>query len=165
MKQLIDAISQGSCLLNGNASTMPEIIDLAVDFLVQSGRLPESQRQLVTDGMRERERQVPTVIGHACAVPHYYDDRITEPAMVFIRLKNAANLGAPDGIATRYIFVLLGPTAQTTQHLDTLSSIARMMSDNVCHFELTYASNTQDVLKAIDRHLTRSVLAKPPKPT
>lgn len=164
MKQLINAISQGSCLLNVDAQTMPDVIETAIDFLVQSGRLPENQRQIVIDGILEREKLVPTVIGHACAVPHYYDDKIAEPAMVFIRLKNAANMGAPDGIATRYIFVLLGPTSQTSQHLDTLSSVARMMSDNVCHFELTYSSTAQDVLKAIDRHLTRNVLAKPPKP-
>lgn len=164
MKQLIDALSKGSCLLNVDATTMPDVIESAIDFLVQSGRLPENQRQLVIDGMLERERQVPTVIGHACAVPHYYDDRISEPAMVFIRLKNAVNMGAPDKIATRYIFVLLGPTSQTSQHLDTLSSVARMMSDNVCHFELTYSKNAQDVLDAIERHIMRNVLAKPPKP-
>jgi mannitol/fructose-specific phosphotransferase system IIA component (Ntr-type) len=164
MKQLIEALSQGSCLLNVSAKTLPDVIESAVDFLVQSGRLPENQRQFVIDGMLERERSFPTVIGHACAVPHYYDDRIAQPAMVFVRLKNAVNMGAPDGIATRYIFVLLGSTAQTSQHLDTLSSIARMMSDNVCHFELTYAGNAQDVLDAIERHVRRNMLAKPPKP-
>jgi mannitol/fructose-specific phosphotransferase system IIA component (Ntr-type) len=164
MKQLIDALSQGSCLLNVNADSMTAVIEPAVDFLIQSGRLPENQRRIVVEGMLERERLVPTVIGHACAVPHYYDDRIAEPAMVFIRLKNAVNMGAPDGIATRYIFLLLGPTGYASQHLDTLSSVARMMSDNVCHFELTYSDNAQDVLEAIERHITRGVLAKPPKP-
>ena len=164
MKQLIDAVAQGSCLLNVNEGTLPDVVEAAVDFLVQSGRLPENQRDMVVDGILERERHVPTVIGHACAVPHFYDDRIVEPAMVFIRLKHAVNMGAPDGIATRYIFVLLGPTSQTSKHLDTLSSIARMMSDNVCHFELTYSKTNQDVLDAIERHIHRSVLAKPPKP-
>ncbi|MEM6470847.1 MAG: PTS sugar transporter subunit IIA [Planctomycetota bacterium] len=164
MKQLIDSLAGGSCLLNVSATTMPDVITSAVDFLVESGRLPEHQKQIVIDGMLEREKSLPTAIGHACAVPHYYDDRIAEPAMVFIRLKRAVNLGAPDGIATRYFFVLLGPTGQAAQHLDTLAAIARMMSDNVCHFELTYSTNAQDVLEAIDRHLHRSVLAKPPKP-
>ncbi|MEM0924632.1 MAG: PTS sugar transporter subunit IIA [Planctomycetota bacterium] len=164
MKQLIESVAGGSCLLNVSATSMPDVIASAIGFLVESGRLPESQKQIVIDGMLERERLLPTVIGHACAVPHYYDDRIAEPAMVFIRLKRAVNLGAPDGIATRYFFVLLGPTDQTAQHLDTLASIARLMSDNVCHFEFTYSNSSQDVLDAIERHLHRSVLAKPPKP-
>ena len=118
---------------------MEEIIEAAVEFLVQTGRLPEKQKQEVVEGVLEREKTVPTVIGNACAVPHFYSESIEEPAMVFVRLKHGANLGAPDGIATRFIFLLIGSEHQTLQHLDTLSSIARLMSDNVFHFELTYA--------------------------
>ena len=32
------------------------------------------------------------------------------------------------------------------------------MSDNVFHFELTYSSNAQDVLQAMERHINRNVL-------
>ena len=143
---------------------MEEIIEAAVEFLVQTGRLPERQQEEVIDGVLEREKMVPTVIGHACAVPHFYSESITEPAMVFVRLRHGANLGAPDGIATRFIFLLIGSEQQTLQHLDTLSSIARLMSDNVFHFELTYAKTQQDVADAIERHINRNVLAAPPKP-
>ena len=100
MKLVFQALAEGSCLLNLDARSMEEIIRASVEFLVQTGRLPENQQQLVTEGVLDREQQVPTVIGHACAVPHYYDDRIAEPAMVFVRLKSAVNLGAPDGVAT-----------------------------------------------------------------
>ncbi|MGI9470945.1 MAG: PTS sugar transporter subunit IIA [Rubripirellula sp.] len=164
MKFLFRSVAEGSCLLNLDATSMEEIIRSSVEFLVQTGRLPESLRTQVTDGLLEREEAVPTVIGHACAVPHYYDDAIREPAMVFVRLKQGVNLGAPDGIATRFIFLLIGSEDQTLQHLDTLSSIARLMSDNVFHFELTYAKTQQDVADAIERHVNRNVLKAPPKP-
>ncbi len=143
---------------------MDDIIRASVEFLVQTGRLPEHLGPMVTNGLLEREQAVPTVIGHACAVPHYYNDAIKQPAMVFVRLKHGANLGAPDGIATRFIFVLIGSREQTTQHLDTLSSIARLMSDNVFHFEITYAKTQQDILDAIERHVNRNVLAATPRP-
>ncbi len=97
MKLLFHALSEGSCLLNLNVRSMDEIIRASVEFLVQTGRLPENQHDDVVRGLLEREQLVPTVIGHACAVPHFYDDSIAEPAMVFVRLKNAANLGAPMG--------------------------------------------------------------------
>ncbi|MDA7873974.1 PTS sugar transporter subunit IIA [Rhodopirellula sp.] len=158
------SISGGSCLLNLDAQSMDEIIGAAVEFLVQTGRLPESQQEEVIEGVLEREKMIPTVIGHACAVPHFYSESIAEPAMVFVRLRHGANLGAPDGIATRFIFLLIGSEQQTLQHLDTLSSIARLMSDNVFHFELTYAKNQQGVADAIERHINRNVLAAPPKP-
>ncbi|TWT53245.1 PTS system fructose-specific EIIABC component [Rubripirellula amarantea] len=164
MKFLFQSIAEGSCLLNLEAGDMREIISQAVDFLVQTGRLTEKLRNPVVDGILERERAVPTVIGHACAVPHFYDDAIEAPAMVFIRLKRAVNLGAPDGIATRYVFVMIGDRSKTTQHLDSLSTIARLMSDNVFHFETTYAKTQQDVLDAMERHVNRNVLATAPKP-
>jgi mannitol/fructose-specific phosphotransferase system IIA component (Ntr-type) len=164
MKFLISSIGEGSCLLNLDARSMEEIVRASVEFLVQTGRLSENLRQTVIDGILEHERSVPTVIGHACAVPHFYDDSITKPAMVFVRLKHGANLGAPDGIATRFVFLLIGSQQQTLQHLDTLSSIARLMSDNVFHFEATYAKTQQDVVEAMERHVNRNVLSAPPKP-
>ena len=163
MKFLFRSIAEGSCLLNLDAQQMEEIIESAVSFLVQTGRLPEHQEKMVISGLLEREQAMPTVIGRACAVPHFYNDAIAEPAMVFLRLKHGANLGAPDGIATRYIFLLIGSTEQTATHLDTLSSIARLMSDNVIHFEMMYATSQQDIVDAMERHVNRNVLATPPK--
>ncbi len=163
MKFLFESISVGSCLLNLDARNMNEIVRSAVEFLVQTGRLPESQLETVVAGVLRRERAVPTVIGHACAVPHFYDDAIETPSLVFIRLRHALNLGAPDGVATRYVFLMIGSRDQTSLHLDSLSSIARLMSDNVFHFEATYAKTQQDVLNALERHVNRNVLAAPPK--
>lgn len=164
MKFLFQSIAEGSCLLNLDARSMEDIIRASVEFLVQTGRIPENLREKVIEGVLEREKAVPTVIGHACAVPHFYNDAITEPVVLFVRLKHGANLGAPDGIATRYIFLLLGSKDQTTQHLDALASIARLMSDNVFHFETTYAKTQQDILDALERHVNRNVLSAAPKP-
>lgn len=164
MKALHQSVSEGCCLLNLDARTMPDIIDAGVRFLVESGRLPADVEEFVASGVKEREELIPTVIGHACAVPHFYDDRIEKPQLLFIRLRHPANLGAPDGIGTRYIFLLLGATEQTAQHLDTLSNIARLMSDNVFQFEAIYAQDQRGVADAIERHVDRMALTVPPKP-
>ena len=50
------------------------------------------------------------VIGNAVAVPHTYLNAFSEPVIIFVRLSHPINLGAPDGVPTRFIFVLLGPT-------------------------------------------------------
>ncbi|MEM9826926.1 MAG: PTS sugar transporter subunit IIA [Planctomycetota bacterium] len=164
MKILFQSIAEGNCILDLEARDMGEIIEKTVDFLVRSGSLEAGRRAAVVDGLMERERTVPTTIGHATAVPHFYDDSIEKPVVAFVRLKDAVNLGAPDGIATRYVFLLLGSNNQTAQHLETLSGIARLMSDNVFHFESIYAKDRQGILNAIERHSKRTVLAAPPKP-
>ena len=164
MKALHQAVSEGCCLLNLDARSMPEIITAGVRFLVESGRLPEHLEDFVANSAIEREERFPTVIGHACAVPHFYDDSIEQPQLVFMRLRHPANLGAPDHVGTRYVVLMLGSTDQTARHLDTLSGIARLMSDNVFHFEAIYAPNQQGVADAIERHALRTALEVPPKP-
>ncbi len=161
MEFLRKSLSEGSCLLNLQANTIPEVIRQTGDFLVQTGRLPESQRETVIAGLLAREAIVPTAIGNACALPHFYNDAIEAPIMVFIRLKRAANFGAPDGIATRFIFLLLGPTTRAAEHLDVLATIARLMSDPEFHFEASRASTQQALIGALDHHLLRMQTALP----
>ena len=56
MNFLFRSIAEGSCLLNLDASNMEEIIDAAIDFLVQTGRLPESQKAMVSEGLKRGEK-------------------------------------------------------------------------------------------------------------
>ncbi|MCH2596578.1 MAG: PTS sugar transporter subunit IIA, partial [Pirellulales bacterium] len=102
---------------------MEGILRAAGDFLVQTGRLDEDQRDEALSGLLQRERESPTAIRHACAIPHYYGSMVAEPIMVFIRLQHPLNLGAPDGVATRFVFLLVGPEQSAAKHLDTLATI------------------------------------------
>ena len=133
----------------------------AVGFLVQQGRLPEEQLEPVISGLQTREEAVPTAIGHGCAVPHFYDAAIEQPTMMFIRLQNGANFGAPDGVAVRFVFLLLGPTNRAGEHLDTLAGIARLMSDDEFHFDAGQAATPRALNQAIDRHLARNRVVEP----
>ena len=164
MEFLRKSLTEGSCLLNLQASNIEEVIRASADFLVQTGRLPEAQRETVIAGLVAREKIVPTAIGNACALPHFYNDAIEAPIMVFIRLKRAANFGAPDGIATRFIFLLLGPTDRAGEHLDVLATIARLMSDREFHYEASRASTQQALISALDQHLLRMQSTIPVKP-
>lgn len=158
------SISEGNCLLNLSARSMEEVIRESVGFLVQTGRLREEQRSIIVNGLLERERIIPTAIGHATAVPHFYDDSIEEPFMLFIRLEHPANFGAPDGVATRFVFLLLGPNDRAAEHLDALAGIARLMSDDEFHFEAIHADTKQGILEALEHHIANTQLAQLPKP-
>lgn len=144
---------------------MEGIIRAAGAFLVQTGRLDEEQREEAVAGLLRREREAPTAIGHGCAIPHFYADVLEEPRMVFVRLKHPVNLGAPDGVATRFLFLLIGPERSAASHLDTLATIARLMADDEFHYEATGARTQQAVLDALDRHTRRSRPSLPPPKT
>ena len=165
MQALRKAIAEGNCVLNLDEWNMEGILREAATFLVQTGKLTEEQASDVIDGLIERERVAPTAIGHACAIPHYYGPVLDEPLMLFVRLRHAANLGAPDGVATRFIFLLIGPEKSAAKHLDTLAAIARLMADDDFHFEATGARSQRDLLDALDEHVRRSRPSVPAKPS
>ncbi len=166
MKILQEAIRNGAFLLDVEASDIASALQQMLTQVVARGLLPAEHRSAVESELLDRERQVSTAIGNAVAVPHAYLDALTEPLIVFVRLAPPINLGAPDGVPTRFVFVLLGPTGATAEHLDTLATIARLMSDEEFRYDAQLARTDKDLLAALD-HFTarttpeREITAKP----
>ena len=108
-----------TCLLDLSAHGIEDLIPQVIDRMIGSGLLPAEERAHVIEVFLERERLISTAIGNAVAVPHCYLETLTEPQIVFVRLKHGINLGAPDGTPTQYFFFLLGPSGRAAEHLDT----------------------------------------------
>ncbi|HUG93155.1 MAG TPA: PTS sugar transporter subunit IIA [Planctomycetaceae bacterium] len=157
------ALSEGVILLDVEARDLAEILGRALDELVARGLVAADDRDRVLDALHEREERVSTAIGHAVAVPHAYLDSIAQQVFVFVRLAHPLNLGAPDGIPTRFLFILLGPPGSAGEHLDTLTGIARLMSDDEFRYDAGEAANRQDLLAAVAAFNAR--LAPPAIPT
>ena len=102
MRLLRKALVEGYFLLDLDAKDMASILGQTLDYVVARGLLPPEMRGDVAEGLLKREQQVSTAIGNAVAVPHTYLDAFTEPIIVFVRLSHAINLGAPDGVPTRF---------------------------------------------------------------
>ncbi len=167
MKQIENSFKDGLFILDLKARNLRSIFHQVMSFLVTRELLPLGHRDRAEQDLLERERQASTAIGHAIAVPHTYADYgMDRPVLVFVRLARGLNLGAPDGIPTRYFFVLLGPEGSATIHLDTLASIARLMSDDEFRYEAGEAHSKQDLLDALARFRERTSPPpeEPPEP-
>ena len=151
MKQLHNALERGHLLLDLDAPDIVSAIRETVSHMVADGILPEQAANEVTSALLQREQDAPTAIGHAAAIPHAYLDVLTEPLIVFVRLAHPVNLNAPDGIPTRFLFFLLGPLGAAAEHLDTLASVARLMSNDEFRYDLRRAGNQAELLEAMQR--------------
>lgn len=157
MKYLEQTFSgNDTCLLDVSAKSIEDLIPLVVDRMVGSGLLKAAHRDHVVKIFLEREQLVSTAIGNAVAVPHCYLDSLTEPQIVFVRLKHGINLGAPDGTPTRFFFFLLGSSGRASEHLDALSLIARVMSDGEFRYELGEAQNPTALRHALEHTIART---------
>ena len=162
MNLLRNALEQGHVVFDLEAANMASAIRDTVRHLVDAGKIAEEAADEVVAALLEREQSSPTAIGHALAIPHAYVEGIGEPIVQFVRLEHPVNMGAPDGIPTQFLFFLMGPPSAAAQHLDTLASVARLMSDDEFRYEAGKARSTNDLVKALDRYTQRTSRATTP---
>lgn len=157
MEILRKAWEEDSLILDLPARDLGEIFEAALRLIIEQGRLAPEHRERVLAALLQREKQVSTAIGHAVAVPHAYLDCFEDQVVVFVRLRKPLDLQSPDGYRVRFVFVLLGPPGTATQHLDTLTAIARLMSDEQFRYDAADAANSQQLVAAQDRFIARTV--------
>ncbi len=100
----------------------------------QAGLLFENNcsiaRSTVSDNLFARERLGSTGLGHGVAVPHGRIKGLKNPIAAFVRLIEPIPFESPDGLAVDLLIFLLMPDNVTQQHLEILSEIAEMLSDD-----------------------------------
>ncbi len=156
MQSLRQAIANGLAILDVEVDELSSAFGLAVDRGIDHGEIPPELRPVVVEELQRREQQFSTAIGHSVAVPHAYVEGLLDQVVVFIRLKHALNMGAPDGIPTQFLFVLMGPPGKASAHLDTLTAIARLMSDEEFRYDAREADSPEELLEALDRFEDRT---------
>ncbi len=150
MQLLRHAFENGFGLLDLEANKISDVFRAAIEKLVLRGMLAADKQDEAIAALVARERMGSTAIGHAVAVPHAYDDCFREQVIVPVRLAHAINLGAPDGIPTRFIFLLLGPEAGAAGHVDTLMHMAQLMADDEFRYDAGEARDEKEMLAALD---------------
>jgi nitrogen PTS system EIIA component len=90
-------------------------------------------RSTVSDNLFARERLGSTGLGHGVAVPHGRikgTKILKNPLAAFVRLAEPIPFESPDGMPVNLLFFLLIPDHVTQRHLEILSEIAEMFSDD-----------------------------------
>lgn len=86
-------------------------------------------RSTVSDNLFARERLGSTGLGHGVAVPHGRIKGLKSPLAAFIRLAQPIPFESPDSNPVKLLVFLLIPDHVTQQHLEILSEVAEMFSD------------------------------------
>ena len=156
MDLLKQALENEQVILDIRSQDLNSIFHEAIQVSVQRKWIPAELAETIEQALLKREQTAPTAIGHSVSIPHAYLEGLQEPRVIFARLAHAVNLGAPDGIPTRFIFFMLGPPGDAARHLDTLASIARLMSDDEFRFDAIRSHTHTDLTAALDRYLRRT---------
>jgi nitrogen PTS system EIIA component len=99
-------------------------------------------RALVTDSLFSRERLGSTGLGHGVAIPHGRIKGLKAPMAAVFQLRHPIGFDAPDDVPVSLLIFLLVPEAATQKHLEILSEIAELLSDNVLRDQLTASQDS-----------------------
>ena len=131
-----------SIRLQGTARTPEEAIDEAGRMLVDTGAVDEDYIRY----MHEREASVSTYMGNYLAIPHGTNEAketIRDSALTFIRYDEPIDWG---GNEVRFV---VGIAGKDGGHMEVLSSIAIIFSDEEQVTQLLTASTPEEVLQLL----------------
>ena len=106
-------------------------------------------RSTVSDNLFARERLGSTGLGHSVAVPHGRIKGLKAPIAAFVRLAAPIPFESPDGLPVSLLVFLLIPDHVTQQHLEILSEVAEMFSDDAFRDALAHAPDAGTVHERI----------------
>lgn len=105
--------------------------------------------QAIVGFLNAREDLGSTALGAGVAIPHGRVKGLRHPIAAFIKLKNPIEFAAPDGEPVSILIFLLVPEKATQQHLEILSSIAQLLSDQDTRKTLAAEINPEKVYQLL----------------
>jgi PTS system nitrogen regulatory IIA component len=106
-------------------------------------------RSQVFDSLFAREKLGSTGLGQGVAIPHGRIKGIKDAIGALVRMREPIPFDAPDGAPVGLIFVLLVPERATDLHLQILSELAQMFSDQCFRERLAGAATAEDAHRLI----------------
>jgi len=107
-------------------------------------------RSQVFDSLFAREKLGSTGLGQGVAIPHGRIKGIKDAIGALVRMREPIPFDAPDGAPVGLIFVLLVPERATDLHLQILSELAQMFSDQSFRERLSAAATEADAHRLIN---------------
>ncbi len=108
----------------------------------------------ITQTVWERELQRTTGIGEGLAIPHGRSDDLTSLVMAMGRPATPIDFASPDKRPVELVILLVSPTDCTSDHIQALGRISRLMVDRSFR-EAAYAA---DSAQALFEHFQSSLL-------
>jgi len=110
---------------------------------------PDLSEDEIFESLFSRERLGSTGIGHGVAIPHGRVKTGGKSIGCFMQLENPIDFDAIDGKPVDLVFGLLVPEDSTDEHLQILSKLATLFSNEAICDKLRQASSAEEILTLI----------------
>lgn len=145
---LIDYIDKASIMLDVQEVDKERILTKMVERLDECGLLLDKEE--AEHSIMAREQLMSTGVGNGIAIPHAKTDAVKSIVLSVATVKNGINYKSVDKKKVFIIFMLLSPKDAASENLKVLTSIAKILRDNL-HFieKLINTESAEDVIELI----------------
>jgi PTS system nitrogen regulatory IIA component len=130
--------------LNAQASTKKRALELVTECCASMMERPDFFHSLI-----EREKLGSTGLGHGVALPHARIAHLHSPMACFFKLENPVDYEAPDQASVDLIIGLFVPEEAREGHLQLLSQIAQLMSQDTVRAALRQCQHVHEALRIL----------------
>lgn len=123
-------LSPQKIFIDTEVTSKKKLLQLIANIVADQTQLTEST---IFSNLLNRERLGSTGLGRGFAVPHARMPELETTQACFFRLKQPVSFESPDNQPVDLVFSILIPEQATDEHLQILSSLARIFSNaEVC---------------------------------
>jgi|TARA_B100000959_G_scaffold222212_1_gene235172 fructose-specific phosphotransferase system IIA component len=140
---LTDLIQEKTIRAPLESTDRQSAISELVDLLSDEGYI--SNCEVIKQAVWERELQRTTGIGEGLAIPHGRCDLLDNMVMAMGRPSAPIDFASPDKRPVELIILLVSPTNNTSDHIQALGKISRLMVDRTFR-EAAYATENANDL-------------------
>jgi mannitol/fructose-specific phosphotransferase system IIA component (Ntr-type) len=131
------------------AAGKTEVLEQMVDVLVQVGRVAKSKKKDILAKLLEREHVGTTGIGRGFAIPHIRYDGVKAFVGAFAYAPDGVEFESLDGNPARAIFLVLSPRHLKQEHLQLMSRLTQLMSNDDFMSFLRSCETSQDYVDLV----------------
>jgi len=113
---------------------------------------PTLSMRRIFESLIARERLGSTGLGHGVAIPHSRLEELDQPVGCLLVLSSPINFDTMDGQPVDIFFGLFVPQESTNDHLELLSKLADLLSDEQLRTKMRQASSDDVLYKLIQEY-------------
>jgi PTS system nitrogen regulatory IIA component len=99
--------------------------------------------------IRAREDICSTAIGEGVAIPHGKFPGVDRVFAAFARSREGIDFDAQDGQLTHLFFLLVAPEDSTSEHLNALARVSRLIKDPLLREKLMQVTTPEEIMTVI----------------
>lgn len=140
---LLDILSQDCVKVPLVATEKKGAIDELVDLLAASGKVGDATA--LKEAVWARETTRTTGIGHALAIPHGKCEGVPDLAMAIGKPAEPIDFASIDNKPVRLVVLLASPLDRTSDHIQALARISRLMTVEEFRNRIYDASSAEEI--------------------